>query len=448
MHFSSGSHISPEQKEANPFTRTILAQNTPMLALEKILEFCDGDCDATTVIVKFVSRSHFIDPSINAKDLISQMKEYGITKERICRFYRDVCGEEFGRMIGLLRACKLDIITQSALLHAIDNNGEGINVDEVVNKVRQQTRSKATESHSGTHIEIAPESGIVSEICGDNPFAKEVVDKLFTESSQIDPSISPNYLILQMKEYGITGERIWHLYKDVCSKNIGKMIRTLSEWVLGGNLPPQLLLNIIDKKVRDTYGEASNRGSNFKVTEGSNTDEILTKEKQQQKGKATELHSGTEPHVNKRLENKLKNEIHDTVTNHGAVVETLTKDIKVRDNYGESSTADEIFEEQKHQTRSETTVSHSGTIGGTTGTVQRLDTDTKPKGELKNEIRDTNPATVVRNRSLTCRNQAELPSHLKQESPIEEVKQKKCLGCIILYKYFYKFFLLKFNHLL
>ena len=263
---------------------------------KKILEICGERPCAVAVVNYLATKSHLIDPSIDAKDLISQMKEYGITKERICRFYRDVCGEEFGRMIGLLCACKLDIITQSALLHAIDNNGEGINVDEVVNKVKQQTRGKATESHSGTHIEMAPESGIVSEICGDNPFAKEVVDKLFTESSQIDPSIDLNDLILQMKEYGITGERIWQFYKYYCNEKIDKIIQTLHYWKLK-NLPPKLLLSIIDAKMREYHSG------------GSEADKVVKNEMHQTKGKETGSDSGTERQIDAKTEIKLKNEI-------------------------------------------------------------------------------------------------------------------------------------------
>ena len=105
---------------------------------------------------------------------------------------------------------------------------------------------------------------MISEICDGNIAATIVIAQLMTEVNKFDPSVYIKDLVEQMKEYGIKGKRILH-YRDVCGRDTGEMIQTLLNWKLY-NLPSKLLLSAIDIEGR---------------SEGSNTDKIMNKLKQQ-----------------------------------------------------------------------------------------------------------------------------------------------------------------------
>jgi hypothetical protein len=57
---------------------------------------------------------------------------------RIWMLYKDVCGMSYVKTIGLLRAVQLGFISSEKLAHAIDNRGAGINLDDLMAKVRER----------------------------------------------------------------------------------------------------------------------------------------------------------------------------------------------------------------------------------------------------------------------------------------------------------------------
>lgn len=113
-----------------------------------ITEICDGNLGAEKVLAKLTTESGN-DLSIDQKGLVSQLNKYGIKGKLIWMFYKDVCGESIGKMIALLRASKLGIITKPVLFHAISNYGEWINFDENVKNIKGQTGSKTIGSQNG-----------------------------------------------------------------------------------------------------------------------------------------------------------------------------------------------------------------------------------------------------------------------------------------------------------
>jgi len=67
------------------------------------------------------------------------MDTLGIYEERIWGLYEDVCGGEPGKVIALLRAYQLGQlagVTLEALNHAIDNRGDGLDLEAVVEAVK------------------------------------------------------------------------------------------------------------------------------------------------------------------------------------------------------------------------------------------------------------------------------------------------------------------------
>lgn len=64
-----------------------------------------------------------------------------IYEHRIWMLYKDVCGQHIGKMIAVIRACQLGIINQQTLNEAIDNRGLGLDVDDIVAKVKTQLKN-------------------------------------------------------------------------------------------------------------------------------------------------------------------------------------------------------------------------------------------------------------------------------------------------------------------
>ncbi len=72
---------------------------------------------------------------------IFDLDALGIYESRIWMLYKDVCGEHLGNMIAVLHAHQLGQlagVTTNALNHAIDNRGEGIDIDKVIAAVTKR----------------------------------------------------------------------------------------------------------------------------------------------------------------------------------------------------------------------------------------------------------------------------------------------------------------------
>lgn len=95
---------------------------------------------ALTVLVKMIKDGQDIDrdDAFGGLGPIVLMDSWGIYGEKIWMLYKDVCGEDLAKTIGIIRSCQLGMISQSQLITAIENYGDGINVDELLTLVRQR----------------------------------------------------------------------------------------------------------------------------------------------------------------------------------------------------------------------------------------------------------------------------------------------------------------------
>ena len=66
---------------------------------------------------------------------------FEIYEEKIWMLYKDVCGENLVNTLGVLRACQLGIISQAELKHAIESYGDGIDVEDLLIKVRAELQN-------------------------------------------------------------------------------------------------------------------------------------------------------------------------------------------------------------------------------------------------------------------------------------------------------------------
>jgi hypothetical protein len=105
-----------------------------------VVKMSEGNPGAISVMVQLIESSPIVDPQALMGGLGSllSLDTLNIYGSRIWMLYKDVCGQDIAKTIGLLRAWQLGIVTQSNLNHAIDNYGEGIDVDDTLSKVVEQ----------------------------------------------------------------------------------------------------------------------------------------------------------------------------------------------------------------------------------------------------------------------------------------------------------------------
>jgi hypothetical protein len=112
-----------------------------MTVQEIIIKMCGGNPGALTVCMELLTKGRQVDPDALSGGLSSLLilDELGIYEERIYMLWNDVCGRHIGKTIAVLRAYQLNQLTgvdTKTLNHAIDNRGAGINLDTVVEAVK------------------------------------------------------------------------------------------------------------------------------------------------------------------------------------------------------------------------------------------------------------------------------------------------------------------------
>jgi hypothetical protein len=102
-----------------------------------------GNPGALRVCIELYENTSEIDPNAGLGGLgtLLSLDALNIWDHRIWMFYKDFCGEDLGKMLAVMRAYQLGQLegcTQSAIDRAIDNYGEGLDLDKIIQAV--QTR--------------------------------------------------------------------------------------------------------------------------------------------------------------------------------------------------------------------------------------------------------------------------------------------------------------------
>jgi len=102
----------------------------------------EGNPGALTVCLGMLKDGEAIDPdaALGSLSPVLMLDTLGIYGPRIWMLYKNVCGQDIGKTIALLRAWQLGLagVSRQGLDHAIDNYGAGIEVDAVVEQVKTQ----------------------------------------------------------------------------------------------------------------------------------------------------------------------------------------------------------------------------------------------------------------------------------------------------------------------
>ena len=99
--------------------------------ISAIMKLAEGNPGALNVCMNIIESGPEIDPIGGLGPLLS-MDTLGIYGSRIWMLYKDVCGEDLPKTLAILRAWQLGFLEKGALLHAIDNCGEGIDIEKMV----------------------------------------------------------------------------------------------------------------------------------------------------------------------------------------------------------------------------------------------------------------------------------------------------------------------------
>jgi hypothetical protein len=114
-------------------------EDTTMDAITKV---SDGVPGAVSVILQLMHINPKVDPQDFAGSMgpLFTLDSYGIYGSEIWMLYKDVCKQNAVHTLGMLRACQMGILPIADLKHAINNYGEGVDVETYHEKVRKQLR--------------------------------------------------------------------------------------------------------------------------------------------------------------------------------------------------------------------------------------------------------------------------------------------------------------------
>jgi hypothetical protein len=108
--------------------------------MDMIKKMSMGNPGAISVICQILKDGALIDPddAFGGFSTILHMDTWGIRGPKIWMLYKDVCGEDLVKTIGMIRSVQLGITSQETLETAINNYGRGVDVDDCLKKVKEQ----------------------------------------------------------------------------------------------------------------------------------------------------------------------------------------------------------------------------------------------------------------------------------------------------------------------
>lgn len=110
-----------------------------------ITKMCKGNPGALSVLVELCNKGHEIDPDAFAGGMthLMSLDSLNIYGPDVWMLYKDVCGQRISHMVAVLRAVQLGITPSATVKDAIQNYGQGIDVDEIFSAVCERLPSFA-----------------------------------------------------------------------------------------------------------------------------------------------------------------------------------------------------------------------------------------------------------------------------------------------------------------
>lgn len=108
--------------------------------MDMIMKVGEGNPGAISVMSQMIQEGARIDPQsfFGSFSGILSLDNHGIYADRIWMLYKDVCGESIVNTLAFLRAVQLGKLSEADMNKAIDNRGEGIDVDDILETVMNE----------------------------------------------------------------------------------------------------------------------------------------------------------------------------------------------------------------------------------------------------------------------------------------------------------------------
>ena len=111
--------------------------------MDIIMKLSGGNPDAIRVCMELYTHGGNIDSDAAMGGLASllSLDTLNVYRERIWMLYKDVCCESIVKTVGMLRGWQLGYISEDKLNIAIDNRGDGIDVDKIMDMVCERLKN-------------------------------------------------------------------------------------------------------------------------------------------------------------------------------------------------------------------------------------------------------------------------------------------------------------------
>lgn len=111
-----------------------------MSLMDMFMTMSEGNPGALTVLMDIFKEGERIDPQdfMGGLGAILMLDELGVYGPRVWMLYKDVCGQDLLKTVAMTRAFQLGYVTEDQLNYAIDNYGEGLDVDLLVLQVQER----------------------------------------------------------------------------------------------------------------------------------------------------------------------------------------------------------------------------------------------------------------------------------------------------------------------
>lgn len=106
---------------------------------ETLIKIVEGNPGALTVCMSMLKHGDEIDPDCGASLIpILCLDDMSIYGSRIWMLYKDICQMNLAHTLGLLRARQLGFVSEAELTYAIDNMGQGLQLDTALEQVSER----------------------------------------------------------------------------------------------------------------------------------------------------------------------------------------------------------------------------------------------------------------------------------------------------------------------
>lgn len=118
-----------------------------MSPMEIMLAFAEGNPGAASVMVQLYKHAREIDPDSALGEMgplfsLDNLDCYG---PRIWMFYKDVCGQDIHKMMGVMRACQMGFTSDRDINAAIDGDKARLDIPVLLAKLKEALPAFATE---------------------------------------------------------------------------------------------------------------------------------------------------------------------------------------------------------------------------------------------------------------------------------------------------------------